>query len=66
MASPAVPTSRPLPASIAGRQTSIWADLEVPERAGLGTFHHPGEPGEVGVDDGGEAALHDGLRLSGP
>src|SRR5215468_852523 len=28
MASPAVPTSRPLAASMAGRQTSVWADFK--------------------------------------
>ena len=39
--------------------------FQVPERARLGTFHHPGEAGEVGVDDRGETALHDGFGFSG-
>ena len=35
--------------------------FQVPEGARFGALHHPGEPGEVGMDDGGETALHDGL-----
>ena len=37
--------------------------LQMAEGARLRAFHHPGEPGEVGVDDGGQAALHDLLSL---
>ena len=60
MASPAVPTKRPLPVMIAGRQTSVWALLEMAECAGFGSFHHSGEAGEVCMDDRRKAALHGG------
>jgi hypothetical protein len=31
----------------------------MPESARFGALHHAGEPGEVGMDDGGETTLHD-------
>ena len=57
---------QPAVAGVDGRAPDLdLGRLQVPEGARLGTFHHAGEAGEVGVDDRGETALHDGFGLSG-
>ena len=53
MASPAVPTRRPLAAWMAGRQTSICAVFRCRKVRVSDALHHAGEARDVGVDDGG-------------
>ena len=53
MASPAVPTRRPL-AGLDGRTPDLdLRRLQMPEGARLRALHHAGEARDVGMDDGG-------------
>ena len=43
--------------AMAGRHSSVWADLEMPHGEVLVALHHAHEAGDVGMEDRGKAAL---------
>ena len=59
MESPVLWTSEPPALSMAGRQTSLRTDCEMPESEVLLAFGQADEAGEVGVKDRGKAAARD-------
>ena len=55
--SPVLSISVPPAIAMAGRQTSVCADLEMPDGEVLVALHHADETGDVGMKDRGKTAL---------